>query len=91
MTAGDAVELCGLVRPRTAIPIHYEGWGHFQQSREEIENEFARAPEETRSSVRWLPVARRSTSCGSPLDGHSQSRDGCLLFMHERDPVHPPR
>jgi L-ascorbate metabolism protein UlaG (beta-lactamase superfamily) len=26
MTAKDAVELCDLVRPRTAIPIHYEGW-----------------------------------------------------------------
>jgi L-ascorbate metabolism protein UlaG (beta-lactamase superfamily) len=28
MTAREAVELCGLVRPRTAIPVHYEGWSH---------------------------------------------------------------
>ncbi|HEX5895561.1 MAG TPA: MBL fold metallo-hydrolase, partial [Thermoleophilaceae bacterium] len=28
MTAKDAIELCDLVRPRTAIPIHYEGWKH---------------------------------------------------------------
>lgn len=26
MTARDAVELCRIIRPRTAIPIHYEGW-----------------------------------------------------------------
>ena len=31
MTAHEAVELCRLVRPRTAIPIHYEGWKHFQR------------------------------------------------------------
>ena len=37
MTARDAVELCGLVRPRTAIPIHYEGWKHFREGREAIE------------------------------------------------------
>jgi L-ascorbate metabolism protein UlaG (beta-lactamase superfamily) len=29
MTARQAVELCSLVRPRTVIPIHYEGWKHF--------------------------------------------------------------
>ena len=33
MTARDAVELCGLIRPRMAIPIHYEGWKHFRQGR----------------------------------------------------------
>jgi L-ascorbate metabolism protein UlaG (beta-lactamase superfamily) len=56
MTARDAAELCGLIRPRTAIPIHYEGWNHFKQGREGIEREFARAPEEVRRSIRWLPM-----------------------------------
>jgi L-ascorbate metabolism protein UlaG (beta-lactamase superfamily) len=56
MTARDAVELCGLVRPRTAIPIHYEGWAHFREGREAIEREFARAPEDVRRSLRWLPL-----------------------------------
>ena len=42
MTARDAVELCGLIHPRTVIPIHYEGWKHFRQGREAIEHEFAR-------------------------------------------------
>ena len=56
MTAHDAVELCGLIRPRTAIPIHFEGWKHFQQGREAIESEFARAPESIRRRIRWLPI-----------------------------------
>lgn len=56
MTARDAVELCRLLRPRTAIPIHYEGWKHFRQGREAIEREFARAPEDIRRRIRWLTV-----------------------------------
>ena len=56
MTARDAVELCRLLRPRTAIPIHYEGWGHFREGREAIERELAEAPEDVRGSFRWLPL-----------------------------------
>ena len=56
LTAREAVELCGLIRPRTTIPIHYEGWKHFREGREAIEREFASAPEEIRDSVRWLPI-----------------------------------
>ncbi len=56
MTAEEAVELCRLVRPRTAIPIHYEGWKHFRQGREAIEQEFAKAPEDIRRTIRWLPI-----------------------------------
>lgn len=56
MTAKDAVELCRLIRPGTAIPIHYEGWKHFRQGRAAIEREFARAPEDIRRSIRWLPI-----------------------------------
>ena len=56
MTASEAIELCELVKPRTLIPIHYEGWGHVKEGRAEIERELARAPEEIRASVRWLPL-----------------------------------
>jgi L-ascorbate metabolism protein UlaG (beta-lactamase superfamily) len=54
MTARDAVELLGLVRPTTAIPIHYDGWKHLHETREEAEREFASAPAEVRDSIRWL-------------------------------------
>jgi L-ascorbate metabolism protein UlaG (beta-lactamase superfamily) len=56
MTAREAVELCRLVRPRTAIPIHYEGWAHFKEGREAIERELEAAPDELRRSFRWLPL-----------------------------------
>jgi L-ascorbate metabolism protein UlaG (beta-lactamase superfamily) len=56
MTASDAVELVGTLRPQTVIPIHYEGWKHFRQGRQAIEEVFRRAPEDVRGRVRWLPL-----------------------------------
>jgi hypothetical protein len=56
MTARDAIEVCCLMSLHAAIPIHYEGWKHFQQGREAIEREFARAPEDIRQRIRWLPI-----------------------------------
>ena len=56
MTARDAIELCRFVKPHTAIPVHYEGWKHFKQGRDEIERELADAPEDVRRSIRWLPL-----------------------------------
>jgi L-ascorbate metabolism protein UlaG (beta-lactamase superfamily) len=56
LTAEQAVELGGLIRPHTTIPIHYEGWKHFREGRDAIEREFAAAPEDFRTSVRWLPL-----------------------------------
>jgi len=56
MTASQAVELCGLLHARTVVPIHYEGWKHFREGRDDAEREFAEAPEEIRNRVRWLPI-----------------------------------
>ena len=56
MTAAEAVELCRLVRPRTAIPIHYEGWKHFREGRAAIERELDGAPADLRRRFRWLPI-----------------------------------
>lgn len=61
MNAAEAVELCGIIGPRTVIPIHYEGWKHFRQGREAIETEFAAAPQAFRQSVRWLQIGDRVT------------------------------
>jgi L-ascorbate metabolism protein UlaG (beta-lactamase superfamily) len=67
LTAREAVELCGLIRPRTAIPIHYEGWSHFKQGRAAIERELEGAPEDVRSRIRWLPIGEAvELSAGSP-------------------------
>jgi L-ascorbate metabolism protein UlaG (beta-lactamase superfamily) len=56
MTAKEAVELCGLLNPRIAIPVHYEGWSHFKQGREEMEDALAAAPPDVRDRFRWLPI-----------------------------------
>ncbi|RSM68231.1 MBL fold metallo-hydrolase [Actinoplanes sp. ATCC 53533] len=61
MTARDAVELLGTVRPHTAVPVHYEGWKHFQEPRAAIEREFGDAPKDVRDRIRWLPI-------GAPTD-----------------------
>jgi L-ascorbate metabolism protein UlaG (beta-lactamase superfamily) len=54
MTGREAVELCRLVRPRTVIPVHYEGWAHFREGREAVERALAAAPDVSHR-VRWLP------------------------------------
>jgi L-ascorbate metabolism protein UlaG (beta-lactamase superfamily) len=56
MSAREAVELCRLIQPRTIVPIHYEGWKHFREGREAIERELAKAPEDLRKRIRWLPI-----------------------------------
>jgi L-ascorbate metabolism protein UlaG (beta-lactamase superfamily) len=61
MTADDAIELVGLLHPTTAIPIHYEGWKHFREGRDAIEREFAQAPEDVRSRIRWLQIGEPTT------------------------------
>lgn len=56
LTAEEAIELCGLFRPETAIPIHYEGWKHFHQGREAIEAALAEAPADISARFRWLAI-----------------------------------
>jgi len=48
------VELIGLLRPRVAIPVHYEGWSHFREPVAELEDAFRHAAPEIRDRVRWL-------------------------------------
>jgi L-ascorbate metabolism protein UlaG (beta-lactamase superfamily) len=61
MTARDAVGLLSELRPRIAVPVHYEGWKHFQEPRTVIERAFGNAPDDVRDRVRWLPL-------GAPTD-----------------------
>ena len=56
MTARQAVELCRVVRPRTAIPVHYEGWSHFHEGRAAMETELGSAPPDVRDRIRLLEI-----------------------------------
>jgi len=60
MTGRAAVRLCQATRPRTAIPVHYEGWQHFQEPGVALERELARAPEDIRQRVLWLQIGART-------------------------------
>jgi L-ascorbate metabolism protein UlaG (beta-lactamase superfamily) len=56
MTARDAIELCGLLRPRTVIPVHYEGWSHFRDGQDALERELAKASPEIREIFQIVPI-----------------------------------
>ncbi|WP_405571995.1 MBL fold metallo-hydrolase [Streptomyces phaeochromogenes] len=58
MNAAQAVSLCHELRPHTVLPVHYEGWGHFQEGRTAVEAELAGAPADIRDRFRWLPTGK---------------------------------
>ena len=37
MDGHDATALLELLRPRVAIPVHYEGWSHFSETRADLQ------------------------------------------------------
>lgn len=59
MTARDAVRVCRLVQPRVVVPIHYDGWSHFQEERATIERTFADAGADLRARIHWAPPGER--------------------------------
>ncbi|HEX7134801.1 MAG TPA: MBL fold metallo-hydrolase, partial [Iamia sp.] len=65
MEARQAVALCQVVRPRTVVPVHYEGWSHFRQGLEPIEREFAAAPAAVRDALRVLPIGSGTELAGA--------------------------
>lgn len=58
MNAAQAVSLCRELRPHTVLPVHYEGWGHFQEGRTAVEAELSGAPADIRDRFRWLPTGK---------------------------------
>ncbi|TQM84478.1 hypothetical protein FHX81_6924 [Saccharothrix saharensis] len=52
MTAQQAVELCGLLRPGGVVSVRYEGWSHLGERRGAVEQAFEGAPAEVRSALR---------------------------------------
>jgi L-ascorbate metabolism protein UlaG (beta-lactamase superfamily) len=56
MDAQDGVKAARALRPQTIIPIHYEGWKHFNQGRAASEQAFAAAGLAER--VRWLTLGQ---------------------------------
>jgi L-ascorbate metabolism protein UlaG (beta-lactamase superfamily) len=54
LNAREAVNVVLALGPNTAIPIHYEGWKHFKESRTEASKVFDES--DIQSKVRWLQI-----------------------------------
>ena len=52
--AKESVRAILILNPRLVIPVHYEGWEHFQEPREEAEKQFIAA--DLSEIVQWLPL-----------------------------------
>jgi L-ascorbate metabolism protein UlaG (beta-lactamase superfamily) len=61
MDIDDAIELCSRLQPRTIVPVHFDGWSHFSQGRDEIVERLAHAPPDTAGRFRWAPL-------GTPIE-----------------------
>jgi L-ascorbate metabolism protein UlaG (beta-lactamase superfamily) len=59
MNAAEAVRVAEEFELKTLVPIHYEGWKHFRQGRDDVEGAFRGAGIEGR--VRWLEAASPQT------------------------------
>jgi L-ascorbate metabolism protein UlaG (beta-lactamase superfamily) len=55
MSGGDAVELLRLLRPRVAVPVHFEGWSHFSEQETALHAVLDTADDDVRGRLRWLP------------------------------------
>ncbi|MCV7216214.1 MBL fold metallo-hydrolase [Mycobacterium crocinum] len=55
MTARESLELIGVLRPRVAVPVHYEGWTHFREP-----EAVARQTLSVVENVRWLTPGERT-------------------------------
>jgi L-ascorbate metabolism protein UlaG (beta-lactamase superfamily) len=61
MTGAEGAELCVRLQPHTVLPVHYEGWSHFQEGRPGIEAAFAAAAPAVRDTLHWLTIGKPGT------------------------------
>lgn len=54
MTGADAVRLVAALRPRVAVPAHYDGWSHFADGPRGMRAAVDQAPGAVRATFRWL-------------------------------------
>ena len=54
MSGRDALELIRLIRPRVAVPVHFEGWSHFSEQESDLHDVLDAAEDDERDRLRWL-------------------------------------
>jgi len=58
LTAADAVDVARAFAPATLIPVHFEGWEHFSETRSDVEAAFSAAGLTAR--LQWLAPGQPS-------------------------------
>lgn len=56
LNAREAVRLVHALEPRTVIPIHYEGWKHFQETGADAAKVFEAS--DIKDKILWLPLGK---------------------------------
>lgn len=56
LTGARAMDLVGMIRPRVAVPVHYEGWTHFADGPAGLKQAVDAAPDDVRARIRRLPI-----------------------------------
>ena len=56
LNAKEAIRIFHALRPRTIIPIHYEGWKHFKETGADAEKVFEAS--EIKDHIHWLPLGQ---------------------------------
>ena len=77
MNAAEAIDLCRELGPETILPLHFEGWRHFRQPRDEAVAQLAASPFAER--IRW-PTAGESVTArgvGRSLRLRPGQREAC--------------
>ncbi|WP_036506728.1 MBL fold metallo-hydrolase [Nocardioides sp. URHA0020] len=54
MSGRDAIELADLIRPRIAVPVHFEGWSHFSEQENALHDVLDPVSGDVPSHFRWL-------------------------------------
>ena len=54
--AREAARVIEALKPRTVIPIHYEGWKHFKEPKADAEKIFAEL--NIQENIQWLPLSK---------------------------------
>ena len=54
MSGRDAVKTIDLIRPQTAVPVHFEGWSHFSEQETALREALTAASASVTSRLRWL-------------------------------------
>jgi L-ascorbate metabolism protein UlaG (beta-lactamase superfamily) len=54
MNSADAIRLLKAVRPRVAVPVHYEGWSHFSEPSSQLRKVLDQLGPAGPNPVTWL-------------------------------------